>query len=220
MLFDTLLLLNDLPPREAALQMAIDQILLAKAAQPILRIYNWAAPCVTMGYFESWQATQLNFPGLEIIRRWTGGGSVAHIGDWPYSLIVPHSHPFAWTRPAESYRQIHAKLAEILSGKSPQIELASTSEPKRSSACFENPVQHDILMCGQKIAGAGQRRGKAGLLHQGSLQLPALFHPDGATFAAAMAAHFECISLPREILQEAELLSNERYAKPAWIRAR
>lgn len=218
--FDTLLLLDERPPRAAPLQMAIDQILLAKATQPLLRIYTWAAPCVTMGYFESWQATQLSFPGLEIIRRWTGGGSVAHIGDWPYSLIVPHSHPFARTRPAESYRQIHAKLAGILSGKSSQIELASTSEPKRSSACFENPVQHDILMCGEKVAGAGQRRGKAGLLHQGSLQLPATLHPDGATFAASMAAQVERITLPRETLQEAELLANERYANPAWIRSR
>jgi lipoate-protein ligase A len=218
--FDTLLLLEDPPPRAAPIQMAIDQILLARATQPILRIYTWASPCVTMGYFESWQATQVSFPRLEITRRWTGGGSVAHVDDWPYSLIVPHSHPFARTRPAESYRQIHAKLARILSRKSHEIELASSSEPKRSSACFENPVQYDILMCGEKVAGAGQRRSNAGLLHQGSLQLPALLHPDGATFAAAIAAHFECISLPREILQEAELLANERYANPAWIRAR
>lgn len=216
----TLLLLDDPVPRAAALQMAIDQLLLRHATLPILHTYQWKHQCVTIGYFELWESAALTFPNLEITRRWTGGGAVEHGEDWPYSLIIPHNHPFATVRPGESYRKIHALLAGLLSLDSPHFSLAAEDSPKLSSACFENPVQHDILIRGEKIAGAGQRRNKLGLLHQGSVQLPRSLHPTPLSLAHNLAQTVAPMSLPPEILQEAEQLAAERYMNPAWVRAR
>ena len=35
--------------------------------------------------------------------------------------------------------------------------------------CYAKPTKYDVMLGGRKIAGAAQRRTKAGLLHQGSI---------------------------------------------------
>jgi lipoate-protein ligase A len=218
--FETLLLVNDPFPRDAGVQMAIDQILLTETTLPILRVYRWEKPCVTMGYFEHFENARCDYPGFEITRRWTGGGSVQHGSDWPYSLIIPKACSFTTIRPLESYARLHAALARVLATTKSGIALASTDSPKLSSACFDNPVQFDILRDGQKIAGAGQRRSKLGLLHQGSLQLPPLLHPEAQVFAKALAQSVSPLETSSETLRLAEQVAQERYNNPAWLLSR
>jgi len=220
MKFESLLLIEDYSPHAAGIQMAIDQALLEQTSGPILRIYRWATPCVTIGYFERLQTAQEDFPGLDITRRWTGGGSVAHGSDWPYSLIVPRSHSFSKLRPTDSYKTIHSALASLLATPLKNVELATNDSSKVSAACFENPVQFDIIRAGEKIAGAGQRRSRVGLLHQGSLQLPPELHPQAKDFARTLADSIESIDLPTHILRAAEEIAHERYNNPHWLRSR
>ncbi|MEI6713144.1 MAG: hypothetical protein WCO60_05290 [Verrucomicrobiota bacterium] len=220
MKFESLLLIEDYSPHAAGIQMAIDQALLEQTSGPILRIYRWATPCVTIGYFERLQTAQEDFPGLEITRRWTGGGSVAHGSDWPYSLIIPRSHVFSKIRPAESYQIIHTALAAVLATPLKNVELATRDSSKVSAACFENPVQFDILRSGEKIAGAGQRRSRVGLLHQGSLQLHPESHPQAKDFANTLADFIEPIGLSAEILHAAKEIADARYNNPHWLRSR
>lgn len=206
-LFPLLLLLEDQEPREASLQMAVDKVLLESAALPILRIYRWAQPCVTIGYFESMAEAHIRYPALPIVRRWTGGGNVLHGHDAPYSLIVPRTEPFATVRPGESYRLIHGALAIALRENMPDVTTAHESAPKRSSACFENPVADDLMARGCKIAGAGQRRSRAGLLHQGSLQIGTSEFPCPQNFAALLASAVQPATLQRDILERALCLN-------------
>lgn len=190
-LFAHLAVWEDREPREAPLQMAIDRALLETSTVPVLRAYTWARACVTIGYFGPEEEAALAHPGLPIIRRWTGGGTVLHGEDAPYSLIVPRTAPFASVRPAESYRAIHGILATVLEPELPGVHTAAETAPKRSSACFENPVADDLLLGGCKVAGAGQRRTRAGLLHQGSVQIGCRFFEPAHRFARALSPSTE-----------------------------
>jgi len=215
-LFDHLLEVLDPDPHSAALNMAIDEALLRAAREPMLRIYRWARPAVSFGYFGKWSEVERAWPERDAVRRWTGGGIVPHGDDVTYSLIVPRGHPVAMLGPLESYRAVHEALAAALGSAS----LATRADPKISNACFENTVQHDVVLAGKKIAGAAQRRSKFGLLHQGSIQ------PVGDSVAVArmlreeLAQQIETMPLTREIHEDALRLVVERYGRREWSQRR
>ncbi len=199
-LFSRLLFLDDTEPRPAAVQMEVDRALLETAELPILRFYRWETPCMTIGYFQDMAAAQAAYPGLEIVRRWTGGGNVLHGNDAPYSLIVPRTEPFASQRPADSYCLIHKRLAAALSEIDSEIACAAESAPKQSAECFENPVANDLMQGSRKVAGAGQRRTRHGLLHQGSVQLGSSDFPQAWRFAEKLGGSVELMTLPARVL--------------------
>ena len=197
----------DPDPHDAAMNMAIDETLLRAAASPTLRIYRWARPAVSFGYFGKWADAARAWPDREIVRRWTGGGIVPHGEDFTYSIIVPRAHPFFAVGPRESYRAIHECVARAIGNAS----LAADAAPQISAACFENPVMHDVVVADRKVAGAAQRRSKSGLLHQGSIQCTGLGAP---IFSPRVIRR----PLKPEILSEAVDLSRERYATMEWTR--
>ena len=205
-LFEQLSLWIDAEPREAALQMAVDRVLLETAALPVLRVYQWEKPCVTIGYFGSSTDASVAYPNLPIIRRWTGGGTVLHGEDAPYSLIVPRAESFSRVRPAESYCAIHGALATALRTSVPDVKQATGRAPKRSDACFENPVADDLMVSGNKVAGAGQRRTRHGLLHQGSVQLGRSDFKDVQQFADILARQTTSFAEASDVLKQARLL--------------
>ncbi|OYV06342.1 MAG: hypothetical protein CFE26_06785, partial [Verrucomicrobiales bacterium VVV1] len=148
--------------------MAVDEWLLTHAESLVLRVYRWEENWGSLGYFGSIAEARETFPGLNWVRRWTGGGLVDHRDDWTYTLVVPIGDPLARLRGAESYRLIHGALGRVL--KSDGVQLSAGHQATGASACFENPVEHDLVdAAGRKRAGAGQRRTKTGLLHQGSV---------------------------------------------------
>lgn len=150
--------------------MAVDEWLHETATRPVLRVYRWQAGWGSLGYFGALAEARESFPDLAWVRRWTGGGTVDHRADWTYTLVVPASEGLASARGAESYRFIHAALAEVLPQEGWKVRLADGSSETGAASCFENPVCHDLVdEAGRKIAGAGQRRTRSGLLHQGSV---------------------------------------------------
>jgi lipoate-protein ligase A len=217
MLFDEMTAVLDPEPHGAALNMAIDEVLLRGAAGPLLRVYRWAQQAVSFGYFGKYEEVERAWPGRELIRRWTGGGVVPHGADVTYTLVVPAAHPFARRPARESYRLIHEEIAARLRASGVAAVVAPAAQAKISEACFENPAASDILANGRKIAGAAQRRASWGLLHQGSIQA-------AAGFAAALAPAFAQV-VPRREIRSAELtqaaeVAAEKYATAAWLRRR
>lgn len=167
-LFETLQLWIDESPRSGPENMAVDEWLLANVEVPTLRVYRWEENWGSLGYFGSIVEARETFPGVNWVRRWTGGGLVDHRDDWTYTLVVPIGDPLARQRGAESYRLIHEALGQVL--ESGGVRLSAGHEVTGAAACFENPVEHDLVdAAGRKRAGAGQRRTKTGLLHQGSV---------------------------------------------------
>jgi lipoyl(octanoyl) transferase len=170
--FSKLQLWMDPVRREGPEAMAVDEWLLETAQMPVLRVYRWAGEWASIGYFGEIAAARAAFPGVRFVRRWTGGGLVDHRSDWTYTVVAPHGEPMAGWRGAESYRRIHAALAEALLAEGVAASLSDGQDETGFSICFENPVTHDLLRTdGRKLAGAGQRRSRRGLLHQGSVGL-------------------------------------------------
>lgn len=162
-------------PRTAPEAMAVDEWLLGMYKDPILRVYRWQGEWGTIGYFDRLQSARDAFPGLELVRRWTGGGTVDHRNDWAYTLVIPGGggvgRKFGG---ADSYREIHGALATALQQEGRDAQLSCGDRSTGAALCFENPVCHDLVdSSGRKLAGAGQRRNKQGMMHQGSVALPA-----------------------------------------------
>lgn len=218
-MLETLDVFDDLEPRSAAMNMAIDEALLQFAARPALRFYRWQRPALSFGYFGAFADVAAEADLRELVRRWTGGGIVLHGLDLTYSVILPKSDRVDASHSRLVYAQIHGAIRAAL-GSHMNVALASEAAPKVSEACFANPVVADVLVDGRKVAGAAQRRTRAGLLHQGSIQhdhLPAEF---AETFAGTLCAGFERASVSDALLSAAQVIAQQRYGTAEWLRRR
>ncbi|HEX7261266.1 MAG TPA: hypothetical protein VF258_05580 [Luteolibacter sp.] len=172
-IFKSLRLWIDPIRRPGPESMAVDEWLLETAEEPVMRVYGWEGAWASVGYLGGIDGARWVFPEVQLVRRWTGGGMVDHRGDWTYTVVAPRDEPLANWRGAESYRRIHAALAETLMGEGIVARLSAGNEETGAALCFENPVGHDLLGSDdRKLAGAGQRRSRQGLLHQGSVAAP------------------------------------------------
>lgn len=173
MIFDDLLLWTDSEERSGPENMAVDDWLLKTAARPVLRVYRWEKDWGSLGYFGKISEARAAFPEVKWVRRWTGGGIVDHRADWTYTVIAPAGSPVSKWKGVEIYRAIHEALAQALAEEGIQSSLSNGNDETGAADCFSNPVGFDLVdPTGRKIAGAGQRRSKFGLLYQGSLALP------------------------------------------------
>lgn len=226
--FERLNVVRDPVARSGAVNMALDEVLLSSVdSGVILRLYAWSEPTVSFGYFESSLAAGRVARGRATVRRWTGGGIVEHGDDFTYSLCVSRACAFARLRSAESYRRVHASLALALQRCRLVVEwnadLASLPNSPYGNACFDRPVRHDLLVNGKKVAGGAQRRGRGGLLHQGSVQVgPAADGYSGwraklwHELPTALAGGCEDRQLTDAEILQATALASAKYASPAW----
>lgn len=210
--------------RDGAWQMAVDEAILRTCREVTLRFYRWKRRTISFGYFlkRSEMATLDDGSAeLDWVRRWTGGGLVDHDDDVPYSIIVPADSDFFRLRPTETYRLIHQALAESLQPHGVPAALVS-EEQGAGLSCFEHPVPADVICHGRKIAGAGQRRTRLGMLHQGAIQgvssaLGAEWRRD---FAKCLARVVEETQLVPEVEALADQLRAEKYATEEWLNLR
>ena len=230
--FARLELIDDPAPRPAALNMALDEVLLEGiGVAPLLRIYRWERPAVSFGYFGCVEDAAREWPDREMVRRWTGGGIVAHGQDLTFSLLVPRSSPLAAMRPAESYRRIHAAVASALADAGHPGGVLQSAAPVGDAdaphACFKNPVRHDLLLADRKVAGGAQRRTRRGLLHQGSIQLavpgqrvPGAGNPEplAAFLPRAFGTVLEARGLAAGEIEAATALAATKYGNATWLR--
>lgn len=211
-------LFDDVAPHDAAANMAIDEALLGVISGPVLRVYRWARPAVSFGYFERWEPVRVAHPGRDAVRRWTGGGVVLHGEDFTYSLLVPRLGDIERRTAAESYGVIHGALCRALGDVGIWAEPAGSSAGRISPECFQNPVLDDVLVGGRKVAGAAQRRSRRGLIHQGSIQTLELPGDFGGNFAGRLGR-----AVRREAFDvgvAAERLMVEKYGTRAWMERR
>ncbi len=239
--WEEVILIEDDEPHGAALNMALDEVLLSTLGDlPLLRCYRWSKPSVSFGCFGREAAVRAQFPAQPRVRRWTGGGIVEHGRDFTFSLFVPAGSPLAMARPAESYRAIHGAVAAALaalgctnveSARPGSAEAAAGSAasdalpaPAHLRACFEHPVSHDLLLTGRKIAGGAQRRTRRGMLHQGSIQGAALdltvaevrWHNWRTALTRAFAVHASTRPIALEEVAAAHRLGAAKYGAAAW----
>ncbi|MEP7071514.1 MAG: hypothetical protein ABI839_03950 [Verrucomicrobiota bacterium] len=198
--------------------MALDEVLLQSSQVAILRFYRWREATVSFGYFGKVAEARAFAAGRAMVRRWTGGGIVPHGDDLTYSLILPATAPATALSSPALYQHIHTTIAQCLARTGLRATLASGSVPRRSDACFANPVLADLMLNGHKIAGAAQRRTRTGLLHQGSIQLTVDEALLRQNLAAALADEVEIAQdTPTRLLEEAKRLAAQKYASERWL---
>jgi len=215
------------------LNMALDETLLAHAGtlggQPLVRVYGWDRPAVSIGYAQRFPE-DLAAEGLAVVRRPTGGGVVWHDRDLTYTVVVPEGHPLAQLDRRESYHVFHRAVIRLLAGCGVDARLAPEETPAADRAtmrCFVTPTAYDVLWRDGKAAGAAQRRTRDGILHQGSILLAPCGlprHDLAGRWREALAAEFGVawreFRLPETLLAEARDLATQTYATAAWNRRR
>jgi lipoate-protein ligase A len=205
-------------PGTPARNMAVDEALLREVRGPVLRLYEWSMPAVSLGYFQP--ATLAG--ERPFVRRYTGGGLVDHAHDVTYTIVLPRAHPWMELSMPESYGRIHRGVQAALAACRIESELAPSAFAVESEACFQKAVRFDIIAGTQKLSGAAQRRTRGGLLHQGSILLPdpAKNAELRRAFARAFAPQLDLAVIPGKLTAEEEAraaeLERERYATEAW----
>jgi lipoate-protein ligase A len=176
---NTIELLID-PPAIGAWNMAVDEMLLERAAErgtATLRFYEWSPATLSLGYFqraaerESHTASRL----CPLVRRASGGGAIVHDRELTYSLALPTAHPLAAdaeTLYYEVHRLLIAALAEF--GVSATLsEKRNVSRREEPFLCFQRRSGGDIVVGPHKICGSAQRRNKGAILQHGSVLVAA-----------------------------------------------
>lgn len=217
-MLDQLQVYDDLEPRPAALNMAVDEALLENASLPVLRFYGWEQASFSFGYFGHYSEVKKRAGHRPIVRRWTGGGIVPHGEDLTYSVIVPAGHAFLVHSSTAIYAALHNAIRRALEANGVSASLAGEVTPKISDDCFANPVRADLIGSdGGKIAGAAHRRSRLGLLHQGSIQrsdLPAAFRRE---LARILCEQYDLKTLSPQVLARAASISATKYGTKDWL---
>ncbi len=238
------------PPGEGALQMAIDEVLLASAAKTgtaSLRFYEWSRPTLSLGYFQPYHQRHghVESRNCAVVRRPTGGGAILHDQELTYSVAVPLAHPLAHDA-HRLYLAAHEAL-EITLGNL-HIPTALCDRPPgnagedESFLCFQRIGLGDVLLEGRKVCGSAQRRRRGAILQHGSVlvrtspfapQLAGIVEISGKSldietlrngWQRAIAEKLALSIVPGELsLAEraaAGRLAAEKYAAMAWTRRR
>ena len=200
------------PAADAATNMAVDHALLRFAVtrgRPLLRLYTWRQPAISYGYFQKYPA---HLAGqYEIVRRPTGGGLVYHVNDTTYTIVIPLCHLLYRLSTHDAYRAIHRAVATALTTQTELLRQAKA--PHGQYECFQNPVAGDVVAGNQKLAGGAQRRGRGGVLHQGSIA----GHVDADRLLAAFRREFGIEFAPYTLTDaeqgEADRLRREKYMR-------
>jgi lipoate-protein ligase A len=215
---------HDTTPRPGPLNMALDEAMLLSASDPWMRVYQWSAPTISIGFSQEMDRVLGEHRDWPLVRRWTGGGVVVHDGDWTYTLAAPHGSALCEMRATDSYRLVHeAMIAALVECGISDCELQAENTSDGMGVCFVEPAKFDVVRVGQKIAGAAQRRAKAGFLHQGTVQPLKVPTEFGARFAKQLA---QDVSLIPQVQAETSLmplaqdLAQRKYGTADWTQYR
>lgn len=167
---------------DAATNMAIDESLLnwhsAGFIPPILRLYGWERPSLSVGQFQKAEKS-IDFEGIakhqcDFVRRLTGGSAVLHDDEITYSIIVSEDHP---NIPQSIQKAYYILSKGVLEGYRNLGIHADYAIPEReaikdkTAVCFEKTAIYEMIVDGKKISGNAQTRKKGVLLQHGSIPM-------------------------------------------------
>ena len=144
----------------AAMNMAIDEaILMCRAKGKVkntLRFYTWNPSAISIGIFQNLEKEveieKVKKEGYDIVRRYTGGGSVFHDKELTYSIIL--SNDDITGDILKSYEKICNGIIRGL---------------KKIGIQAEFKAINDIIVNGKKISGNAQTRKEGVVLQHGTV---------------------------------------------------
>jgi lipoate-protein ligase A len=187
--------LIDTGPLPGPENMAIDEALLTcfnpDSSVPLLRLYGWQPPALSLGRFQDAAAVldldRCRADQLQVVRRITGGGAIYHAEELTYAIVCsPHHLPHAATV-KDSFRILTAFLLRFYRGLGLNAAYAVDLTPdssrlgERTPFCFAGKESFDIMLDGRKIGGNAQRRLKNVIFQHGSIPLHNMVN-EGVTY--------------------------------------
>lgn len=202
--------------------MALDEAILVESpsGSTVLRFFDWSGEACTFGYSQKYsEAKAACRPGVDPVRRATGGGIVHHDGDLTFSLV------FDWDRtlaPETIYKNIHRGIHQSLKAVGVDNGLFSRSRSGSVALnCFTTPEKMDVVLGdGSKLLGGALRKKGARGLYQGSLRADKLpFSSEALKAAVQSGVTREFVAVSQDIRPEwldAGRSLEARYRSPEW----
>jgi lipoate-protein ligase A len=162
-------------PNDPFFNMALDEALLLSCEKgdspPILRLYLWDSPAVSIGYSQPIEKTvdlkKCKRHHVQVVRRITGGRAVLHEDEITYCVCASSDFfPYLGMNTVQTYQKLSLALLESLhvlgidaEWVKPSINLKSSSSPLVSSKpCFVSNSRYEVTVNGKKLIGSAQRR--------------------------------------------------------------
>ncbi len=158
--------------------MALDEALLRTAVRggASLRFYGWAAPTLSLGYFqpEAVRGEDDRLAALPWLRRPSGGGTLVHHHEVTYAVALPPGEAWQGGRTAQGWlKYVHEIIAAALAdlGVTARLHVPSSGERCPGCLCFRQFAPGDLLIGAAKVVGSAQRRLRGALLQHGAVLL-------------------------------------------------
>ena len=161
--------------------MAVDEALLqcmADGDDPVLRLYGFAPPCVSLGRFQP--AGDLGddrlrrHDGVELVRRPTGGRAVLHDDEVTYAVVLGHHHlqPFGKRAAYRASAGILLRLLPALGVQGAVQPGTARPEPQEPDPdCFRSTAEYEITAGRKKLVGSAQTTTRDAALQHGTIPL-------------------------------------------------
>lgn len=150
--------------------MAADEALLETAAQPVLRLYSWEGPCLSLGWAQrrGWLDEETcRRAGVEVVRRPTGGRALLHLpGEITYALVLPDTEGVSV---AAAFAGITASLARALRSLGVPVRVAGATAGPLTASCLSRVQAGELVLGERKLVGSAQVRRGGRLLQHGAL---------------------------------------------------
>lgn len=166
-----------------AWNLALDEALLLEPAdaRPVLRLYGWDPPALSLGHFQPLGPFERPAAeaGLTIVRRPTGGGAIHHVDELTFSIVARPGRDGYPADTVEAYRIVHAVVADALADVGAEVrtrgdDVPLSVAPGSATLCFHDTTALDLVVPargGAKLVGSAQRRVGDRVLHHGSIPL-------------------------------------------------
>jgi lipoate-protein ligase A len=163
------------PPASGVWNMAVDEALLVAAADDdvaTLRLYQWQAPTLSIGYFQGFRKREQHLPSRHcpMVRRQSGGGAILHDSELTYSLVLPQGHVRA-EKPQQLYATVHKEIIRVLNslrpadrasgelgivcGEQPAIDGNLNFADEEPFLCFERRAPGDVVFSAHEAVQTG-----------------------------------------------------------------
>jgi lipoate-protein ligase A len=161
------------------MNMAMDEAVMISlregGCRPVLRVYKWNPPTITIGYFQP--AADINFAkceceGIGIVRRLTGGRAVLHDEELTYSILCTEED-FTPFKKRDIFLFIARCLVESLRELGISARITEKSKGSLNSPnCFAAPAQYEIESLEEgKLIGSAQVLKDGVVLQHGAIPL-------------------------------------------------
>jgi lipoate-protein ligase A len=178
-----LILESELP---ATRNMATDAFLLeeaeTKSQSPIIRIYGWTEPSITIGYHQKLdRAVHVPLLGnTPVVRRVTGGRALLHenreltyavAGDFTRFGALGGDLSSSYRLIAQAIIAFYRKCGWAADMARRDIPVSLSSVRSQQKGCFATVSQFEITVGSAKVAAGSQRRTRHAFIQHGSIKL-------------------------------------------------